>query len=326
MSTRKALRLPTLDDIEEARGRLAGLAIRTPLVRLALPATRDPLPEIFLKLENLQPIGSFKIRGAGNAMRRLDADALRDGVCTASAGNMAQGVAWCAREMGVPCRVIVPDKAPAAKTGAVKALGAEVISVSFADWWKVMETHDTRGVPGAFIHPVENNDVMAGNGTIALEVAEDLPHIDAVVVPFGGGGLISGIGSGLRALKPSCRVIAAEVETAAPLRASLDAGEARAIERTPSFVDGIGGASVLPAMWPLVRQIVEDSLVVTLQDVSRAVRELATGARIVAEGAGAAPVAAALSGRCGAGRVICIVSGGNIDPLILARILEGETP
>jgi threonine dehydratase len=173
---------------------------------------------------------------------------------------------------------------------------------------------------------VENNDVMAGNGTIALEVVEDLPHIDAVVVPFGGGGLISGIGSGLRALKPSCRVIAAEVETAAPLRASLDAGEARAIARTPSFVDGIGGASVLPAMWPLVRQIVEDSLVVTLLHVSRAIRELATGARIVAEGAGAAPVAAALSGRCGAGRVICIVSGGNIDPSVLARILEGETP
>lgn len=325
MSTREALRLPTLDDIEEARGRLAGLAIRTPLVRLPLRA-REPLPEIFLKLENLQPIGSFKIRGAGNAMRRLDADALRDGVCTASAGNMAQGVAWCARELGVPCRVIVPDRAPAAKTDAVKALGAEVIPVPFADWWKVMETHDTRGVPGAFIHPVENNDVMAGNGTIALEIAEDLPHIDAVVVPFGGGGLISGIGSGLRALKPSSRVIAAEVETAAPLRASLDAGAARAIERTPSFVDGIGGASVLPAMWPLVRQVVEDSLVVTLQDVSRAIRELATRARIVAEGAGAAPVAVALTGRCGAGRVICIVSGGNIDPLVLARILEGETP
>jgi threonine dehydratase len=259
-------------------------------------------------------------------MRRLEAAALRDGVCTASAGNMAQGVAWCAREMGVPCRVIVPDQAPAAKTDAVKALGAEVIRIPFADWWKVMETHDTRGVPGAFIHPVEDNDVMAGNGTIALEVAEDLPDVDAVVVPFGGGGLISGIGSGLRALKPSCRVIAAEVETAAPLRASLDAGEARAIERTPSFVDGIGGASVLPAMWPLVRQVVQDSVVVTLEDVAEAIRILVRHARIVAEGAGAASLAAARSGNGDAQRVVCVVSGGNIQPSTLATILQGSLP
>ena len=326
MSARPALRLPTLADIEAARERLAGLAVRTPLVRLALPAARDPQPEVFLKLENLQPIGSFKLRGAGNAMRRLNATALRDGVCTASAGNMAQGVAWCAREMGVACRVIVPDQAPAAKTDAVIALGAEVIRVPFADWWAVMETHDTGGVPGVFIHPVEHNDVMAGNGTIALEIMEDLPDTDAVVVPFGGGGLISGIGAGMRALRPASRIIAAEVETAAPLRASLDAGEARAIERIPSFVDGIGGASVLPAMWLLVRQVVQDSVVVALEDVAEAIRLLVTRARIVAEGAGAAPVAAARSGRAGAGRIVCVVSGGNIDQVTLAKILGGAVP
>jgi threonine dehydratase len=325
MIARPALRLPGLDEIRAARERLQGLAIRTPLIRLPLPAARESLPELFLKLENLQPIGSFKLRGAGNAMRRLNADVLRDGVCTASAGNMAQGVAWCARELGVSCRVIVPDAAPVAKTDAVKALGAEVIPVPFADWWKVMETHDTRGVPGAFIHPVENNDVMAGNGTIALEIVEELSDVDTVVVPFGGGGLISGIGSGMRALKPSCRVIAAEVETAAPLRASLDAGEARAITRTPSFVDGIGGASVLPAMWPLVRQVIEDSVVVALEDVAEAIRQLVRHARIVAEGAGAAALAAALSGRAGSGRVVCVVSGGNIDPAILSRILDKST-
>jgi threonine dehydratase len=343
VSLRPTLRLPTLADIEAARDRLADLAIRTPLIRLpqhsesgvaarssegAPPSheSRITSHEIFLKLENLQPIGSFKIRGAGNAMRRLTADALHDGVCTASAGNMAQGVAWCAREMGVSCRVIVPDTAPAAKIDAVEALGAEVIPVPFAAWWNVMETHDTRGVPGVFIHPVENNDVMAGNGTIALEIAEDLPHIDAVVVPFGGGGLISGIGSGIRALKPSCQVIAAEVETAAPLRASLDAGEARAITRTPSFIDGIGGASVLPAMWPLVRQVVEGSVVVTLDDVAEAIRMLVRHARIVAEGAGAAALAAALTGRAGARRIVCVVSGGNIDPAVLASILQGSLP
>jgi threonine dehydratase len=324
VTTRPPLRLPTLDDIEAARGRLAGLAIRTPLIRLPLPAARDPLPELFVKLENLQPIGSFKLRGAGNAMRRMDTAALREGVCTASAGNMAQGVAWCAREMDVPCRVIAPDQAPAAKADAIQALGAELIRVPFADWWKVMETHDTQGVPGAFLHPVENNDVMAGNGTIALEIVEDLPDVDAVVVPFGGGGLISGIGAGMRALRPSCSVIAAEVETAAPLRASLDAGEARAINRIPSFIDGIGGASVLPAMWPLVRQVVQDSVVVTLEDVAEAIRELVSRVRIVAEGAGAAALAAARGRRVG--RVVCVVSGGNIDPAVLATILQGSLP
>jgi threonine dehydratase len=331
VSGRAALRLPTLTDLEAAREQLEGLAVRTPLIRLpdrVVPSheSRVTSHEVWLKLENLQPIGSFKIRGAGNAMRRLPKEALRDGVCTASAGNMAQGVAWCARELGVPCRVIAPDRAPAAKVDAIKALGAEAILVPFADWWRVMETHDTRGVPGAFIHPVENNDVMAGNGTIALEIVEDLPDVDTVVVPFGGGGLISGIGAGLRALQPGCGMFAAEVGTAAPLRASLDAGEPRAIQRIPSFVDGIGGASVLPDMWPLVRQVVTDSVVVTLEEIADAIRTLVRHARIVAEGAGAAPVAAVRSGRAGGRQVVCVVSGGNIDPAVLATILQGSLP
>ena len=318
MISRPALRLPTLADIQSARERLRGLAIRTPLIKLAVPSHESPRTshedqpsgeararshELYLKLENLQPIGSFKLRGAGNAMRRLDASALRDGVSTASAGNMAQGVAWCARELGVPCRVIVPDTAPAAKLDAVRALGAEVIPVPFADWWRVMETHDTRGVPGTFIHPVENNDVMAGHGTIALEIMEDLPGVDAVIVPFGGGGLISGIGAGVSALKPAVCVLAAEVETAAPLRASFDADEPKAIDRIPTFVDGIGGASMLPAMWPLVRQ-----------------------AHVVAEGAGAAAVAAACTGKAPGSRIVCVISGGNIDPAVLATLLQGALP
>jgi threonine dehydratase len=326
--SRPALRLPSLADIHAARGRLRGLAIRTPLIKLAVPSHESPITshELFLKLENLQPIGSFKLRGAGNAMRRLDASALHEGVCTASAGNMAQGVAWCARELGVPCRVIVPDKAPAAKLDAVKALGAEVIPVPFGDWWRVMETHDTRGVPGTFIHPVENNDVMAGHGTIALEIMEDLPDVDTVIVPFGGGGLISGIGAGLAALKPGVRVFAAEVETAAPLRASFDANEPQAIDRIPTFVDGIGGASVLPDMWPLVRQVANDSIVVTLQEIAEAVRLLVRHAHVVAEGAGAAAVAAARSGRAEGSRIVCVISGGNIDPTVLATLLQGSLP
>ena len=328
MTARPALRLPNLADIEAARERLQGLSLRTPLIELADPRPHAPgrRPQVFLKLENLQPIGSFKLRGAGNAMRRMDPSALRDGVCTASAGNMAQGVGWCARELGVPCRVIVPDKAPAAKLDAVKALGAEVIRVPFADWWQVMETHDTRGVPGMFIHPVENNDVMAGHGTIALEIMEDLPDVDTVIVPFGGGGLISGIGAGLAALQPDVRVLAAEVETAAPLRASFDANEPQAINRIPTFVDGIGGASVLTAMWPLVRQVARDSIVVTLEQIAEAIRLLVRQAHIVAEGAGAAAVAAARTGKTSGSRIVCVISGGNIDPTVLATLLQGSLP
>ena len=334
MIARPALRLPSLADIYAARERLEGLAIRTPLIKLAVPTheslvTRHeekPIHELYLKLENLQPIGSFKLRGAGNAMRTMNPDGLRDGVCTASAGNMAQGVAWCARSMGVACRVIVPDKAPAAKRDAVNALGAEVIPVPFADWWRAMETHDTRGVPGEFIHPVENNDVIAGNATIALEIMDDLPEVDAVIVPFGGGGLISGIGAGMAALKPDCRILAAEVETAAPLRASFDADEPRAINRIPTFVDGIGGASVLPAMWPLVRRVTNDSIVVSLEQIAESVRLLVRHARVVAEGAGAAAVAAARTGKVEGSRIVCVISGGNIDPSVLATLLKGTLP
>jgi threonine dehydratase len=198
---------PTLEEIRAARERVAGLAMRTPLVRL--PDVGPP--QVWLKLENLQPIGSFKLRGAGNAMARLSEAALADGVSTASAGNMAQGVAWCARARGVRCRVIVPDRAPVTKTSAVERLGGEIVRMPFADWWEVLATHDTRGVPGAFVHPVVNRDVIAGNGTIGLEIVEDLPDVDAVIVPYGGGGLSTGIAAALRELRPQCRVFAAEV-------------------------------------------------------------------------------------------------------------------
>lgn len=319
----RSLRLPGVDALRAARRRIAGLALRTPLLRLH---DAGAAAEIWLKLESLQPIGSFKIRGAGNAMRRLAREELGTGVCTASAGNMAQGVAWCARELGVPCRVIVPENAPRAKTDAVERLGAEVRRVPFEDWWRVLETHDNGGGAGTFIHPVEHDDVIAGNGTIALEILEDLPDVDAVVVPFGGGGLASGIGAGIRALRPGCRVLAAEVATAAPLRASLDAGGPVSITHVPSFVDGIGGRGLLPAMWPLVRQVVDDALVVGLEAIAESIRVLVRQGRVVAEGAGAAAVAAARGGLAGPGRVACIVSGGNIDPSVLARILDGATP
>ncbi|MEP7343627.1 MAG: pyridoxal-phosphate dependent enzyme [Gemmatimonadaceae bacterium] len=308
-----------LGAIEAARARIAGRVLRTPLVRLHV----DAPAEIWLKLENLQPIGSFKLRGATNAIAQIPREALHDGVVTASAGNMAQGVAWCARELGVPCRVIVPDHAPRAKTDAVERLGGEIVRRPFADWWNVLMTRDTGGVPGVFIHPVAEPDVIAGNGTIGLEILEDLPDVDAVVVPFGGGGLSCGIAVAMRAHRPVIRVYAVEVETAAPLAASLALGRPASIDYIPSFVDGIGGRTVLEPMWPLVQSVIDASIVMSLAEVAAALRTLVTRAHVVAEGAGAAAVAAALSGKAGSRRVVCVVSGGNIDSAKLAEILIG---
>lgn len=312
-----------LATIRAARNRIAGTAIHTPLLRLELG---DAPAEIYLKLESLQPIGSFKIRGAGNAMGLASPEQLAGGVCTASAGNMAQGVAWNARRLDVPCRVIVPENAPHIKTEGAVRLGAEVIRVPFDEWWRALENHGHPGVEGFFIHPVCDPAVIAGNGTIALEILEDLPDVDAVVAPFGGGGLAGGIASAFRFLKPEVKVYACEVETAAPLAAALEAGTPVEIEHHPSFVDGIGGKKVLPEMWPLLEELIAGSLVVSLRDVADAVGLLVAHSRIVAEGAGAAPVAAALAGLAPAGKVVCVVSGGNIDTHKLSRILEGEIP
>ena len=310
-----------LKAIQAAAARIADSAVRTPLLRLPL---EDAPAEIYLKLENLQPIGSFKLRGAGNAMALASPDELARGVYTASAGNMAQGVAWIAARLGIPCSVVVPDHAPETKLAAVRRLGGEVVKVPFDQWWHAIITGEFAGLEGIFIHPVSNPDVMAGNGTIGLEILDDLPDVDAVVVPYGGGGLSSGIASALRALKPSARVYAVEVETAAPLAASLRAGEPVAVEYTPSFVDGIGGASVLPEMWPRVRDLLDDSLVVSLDEIRAAIRLLAERQRVIAEGAGAASVAAALAGKAGSGKVVCVVSGGNIESAILAKILAAD--
>ena len=313
----------TLEEIDEARTRIAGAAIRTPLVRLDIDL---PQAEIYLKLEVLQPVGSFKIRGAGSLIGSVGSDDLADGVWTASAGNMAQGVAWAARRLGVPCRVVVPDHAPRTKLDAIARLGGEVIPVPFAAWWGVIQDHGRPGMEGLFVHPVSDRGVIAGNGTIGLEILEDLPDVDAVVVPYGGGGLSCGIASALRAHRPEARVYAAEVDTAAPFAASLEADEPSEVERLPSFVDGIGGKSVLPEMWPLAKSLLAGSLVVSLEEVAQAIRILAVRNHVIAEGAGAAGVAAALAGGAGSGKVVCVVSGGNIDAEILGPILQGRMP
>ena len=309
----------TLDDIEAARERIADSIVRTPLLRLNVEEQ-----EIYLKLENLQPIGSFKLRGAGNAIAMATPEQLARGVYTASAGNMAQGVAWHARRLGIPCTVIVPEHAPETKLAAITRLDGRFIKVPFDEWWQVLVSHGYPGLDGLFIHPVSDSAVIAGNGTIGLEILEDLPDVDTVLVPYGGGGLSSGIATAIKALRPEAKVIACEVETSAAFAAALKSGAITKIDYTPSFVDGIGSGGVLEEMWPIASKLLDGSIVVSLAEVAEAVRILAERNRVIAEGAGATPVAAALSGRAGSGRIACVVSGGNIDFEKLAKILRRE--
>ncbi len=311
-----------LAEIRAARERIAGAAIRTPLVRLGT----DAPAEIYLKLECLQPIGSFKIRGASNRMALASKADLARGVWTASAGNMAQGVAWNARRLGIPCTVVVPEGAPATKIAAVERLGGRVVPVPHDEWFDTFRTHKREGITGLFVHAFSDDAVMAGNGTIGLEILEDLPDVDTVVIPFGGGGLACGIASALRALRPKTKVFAAEAETAAPFAASLAKGEATDIPHTRSFVDGIGGPRVFPEMFTLAKQLLDGSLVSSLEEIAAAIRLLVERNRVVAEGAGAAGVAAALAGKAGSGKIVAIVSGGNIDTATLATILQGRLP
>ncbi len=325
---RDPLRAPTLSEITDARERITGSVVRTPLVRFAGGGEKDGA-DIRLKLETLQPIGSFKLRGALNAMRMLPASRLRDGVYTASAGNMAQGVAWAARALGIPCRVVAPDHAPQTKIDAIERLGATVRRIPFADWWRALIDHGVPGERGHFLHPGADRDVMAGNATIGLEIVEDLPDVDAILVPYGSGGLACAIAAAAHALRPSVRVYACELEGRAPFAASLAAGHAVTIDYTPSFVDGIGGKSVLDEMWPLASTMLAGSMTAPLADVAAAVRLLAERTRVVAEGAGATPLAVALGHALGPpafARIACVVSGGNIDSAKLATILSGGIP
>jgi threonine dehydratase len=294
----------------------------SPLVRLDV----DAPCEIWLKLECLQPIGSFKLRGATSAIRQAGPEECRSGVWTTSAGNMAQGVCWVARELGVPATVVAPDHAPRAKLDAIARLGGEVILVPFDTWWETMESGAYPGLEGLFVHPVLDERVMAGNGVIGLELAEHLEGIDTVLVPWGGGGLTCGIASALATVTPGTRVIACEPATGAPLTASLAREEATQVEYTPSFVDGAGSKALLPAMWDRARSLVAGAVALPLADVAEAVRVLATRAHVVAEGAGALALAAALAGHAGEGRVVCLVSGGNIDAERLTAILAGRVP
>lgn len=302
----------------EARRNIAGIAMRTPLVRLNADEH-----EVYLKLENLQPIGSFKIRGAANAMARAGRDRIARGVLTASAGNMAQGVAYCARRMGIPATVVTPETAPETKLRAVERLGGRIIKVPFEQWWRTFEERSFPGVDASFIHAFDDPDVMAGNGVIGLELIEDLPDLDAVVVPWGGGGLACGIASVVKTLKPSVKVFAAECDTGAPLSASLAAGKPVIVDYRPSFVDGIASKTVFPGMLDMARKWLDGSFVMTLDEAASAIRVAAERNRVILEGAAACALAAAMSGRAGPGKIVAIASGGNIDFGKFCEIVNG---
>ena len=302
--------------IDDARRHVYEAAIRTPLVRL----NYDAAAEIYLKLECLQPIGSFKIRGAYNAVRSLPASQRRRGVWTVSAGNAAQGVALAARKAGVPCQVLVIETAPATKLEAARRLGAAIVPASYDACWQALEDRAHPAMKGAFVHPFEDDQFIAGNASIGLEILEDLPDVDAVVAGFGGGGLSCGIAAALKERGSAAKVFAAEPETAAPLARSFAAGSAQKFpEWQASFVDGCGGKSVFPRMWALAKHLIAGSIVPTLEETRTAMRIVAGRNHIIAEGAAACAVAAGLSGKCGAGRIVCVVSGGNID---LAKFAE----
>ena len=313
----------TLAEIEAARKRISGAAIRTPLIRLQVDR---PDTQIYLKLECLQPVNSFKIRGATNAVLLATKEQRADGLVTASAGNMAQGIAWIARELGLPATILVPETAPEAKLAAITRLGGTAVKVPYDQWWQTIVTGRADGIDGLFVHPVADPGVMAGNGTIGLEVLEDVPDPDAVVIPYGGGGLTCGIASAIKAVRPATRIITAEPEGGAAFAEAMQAGApAEVADFRPSFVDGAGSRRVLDQMWPLVAPLVDQAVVIPVDEVAAAIRVLAERARVIAEGAGALAPAAAMAGRAGTGRVVCIVSGGNINLGKLAEILAGAS-
>ena len=305
--------------IDDARKHVYEAAIRTPLVRLNYDGPAD----IYLKLECLQPIGAFKIRGAYNAVRLLPEQERRKGVWTVSAGNAAQGVALAARKAGVTCKVLTMDTAPAAKLDAIRRLGAEIVQTSYDECWKALGARSHPAMTGAFVHPFEDDEFIAGNASCGLEILEDLPEVDAVVAGFGGGGLSCGIAAALQEQGSKAQVFAAEPETAAPLAASFAAGSAQKFPAwQASFVDGCGGKSVFPRMWAMAHHLLAGSVVVTLEEVRHAMKIVAERNHLIAEGAAACAVAAGLSGKCGSGKIVCVVSGGNIDLAVFSKLVS----
>ena len=310
-TTLEAVRPIEIDDVREARKRIGRVIVRTPLVRLELGRE---FPDIRLKLENLQPINAYKLRGAANAVAMLSESERERGVWTISAGNAGQGVAYAAREADVPCTVVVIETAPASKIERMRALGAKLIPVPYDVAWKALEDRSFPGAEGTFVHPFDDHNFIAGHGTMGFEILEDAPDTKTVIASIGGGGLITGVGSALKALKPDIQIWGAEPETAAPAALSFATGSPQVFhDWKSSFVDGAGGQSVFPRMWERMKPVVNGCIVVSLEETQKAMRLMAEKARIISEGAGALPLAAALTGKAGKGPIVAIVSGGNID-------------
>ncbi len=311
----------SIDDIEAARKRIKDTVLRTPLVRLDLGSSG---PEIWLKLENLQPTNAYKIRGAANAVASLSEEARSKGVWTISAGNAGQGVAYAARKLGIPSTVVAIESAPQTKLSRMRALGATIVPVSYEQAWVAAEAHSFEGLDGTFVHPFDNHDFIAGHGTMGLEILEDLPEVQTVICAIGGGGLITGVGSAIKALKPEAKVLGAEPETAAPYAFSLSEGGPRKFaDWKASFVDGAGGKSVTDRMWQRMRGVTDGAITVTLDQTRDAMRLIAEKSRTIAEGAGALALAAALTGEAGEGPIVCVVSGGNVDLEKFAELVAG---
>lgn len=313
-----------LEDIVAARDRIAGTIVRTPLVRIELGPGR---PDVRLKLENLQPINAYKLRGAANAVARLSAEERSRGVWTISAGNAGQGVAYAARREGIPCTVVAIATAPAAKLERMRALGARLVLADYADAWNALEARSYPGIDGVFIHPFDDDDFVAGHGTMGLEILEDAPEVKAVIGGIGGGGLVAGVGAAIKAIRPEVKVYGAEPETAAPLARSLAAGSPQPFpEWQASFVDGAGGRGVFPRMWERLKPVLDGCIVASLDDTKRAMRTIAEKARVITEGAGALSLAAALTGQAGDGPIVAIVSGGNVDLAKFCELIASVAP
>lgn len=322
MNTNRVVEAALIDEIRAAESRLAGLALRTPLIRLNAP---DAAAEIYLKLESLQPVGAFKIRSVGNILKSTDPAKLRQGVYTASSGNSGYALAWLARRLGISATAYVPETAPEGKCASIRRMGAQVRVVPYADWWDIICNHGIAGEPAMYVDAVCDPAAIAGNATIGLEILQDLPAVDRIVVPFGGGGVSCGIASAVQALQPDTHVFAAECETSTALKSAFEAGQPVEVEHRPSFISGIGATSVLPEMWPLLRQLLDGSIVSSLEAVANAIRILFESNRVVAEAAGATALAAALSLPAN-GPVVCVITGGNIDTAHMIEILQGRVP
>ncbi len=319
----KPLAPPSLEDIRAAANRIKAYVLRTPLIRLNVDVAQT---EIYLKMENLQPIGAFKVRPAANAILGAAQASIADGVYTASSGNMGQGVAYIAGKLGRSATVFLPKDAAATKVASLKRLGARIRFMEDEAWWQVLADHGDPATRGMFIHPVASQDVIAGDATIGLEIHEELPDVDTVLVPFGGGGLSTGIASALRAAGSNARVLGAESDHCAPLTAALAAGGPVAVPITPCFISGIGVGHVLDEMWPLIQQLITGTVVASPKEIVATIRLLIERHRVIAEGSGAAPVAAAMAGRAGKGKIVCVISGGNLNEDYLIDILRGNTP